>query len=370
MKTRDAVLLYQNTETDTKEEKIDLDIVEPISALEIEVESTNGATSNEDNFISDIVTKIEIVDGSEVHESLNMSQLEAIHFYKTLQTPALFPSEWAGGTQRHNAMLFFGRWLWDREYNYSAIRYKNPQLKITFNKAAIRAASATGFATGDNIKLSVIAKVFTDIPAASKFLMHKQINSFTSVSSGEKRIELPTDHIYKQILCRFWKEGSDIDEIISDIKLTMDTDSLIPFNRKTRQLDAEALSTFGYTRIKHDVLRANSGIVRLLNNKEPDYTPKFWSNAAGRMVNIINPWSSQVTIGLFTDATTADTTARSLTGVETGHALHATLPIPFGDQWTPEDWFDPRNYRKMELVLTQAVADATCEIVTEQVRPA
>jgi len=369
MKTRDAVLLYQNTETDTETEILDLDVVNPISELNMEVECTNGATSNEDNFISDIVTKVELVDGSEVLESLNMSQLEALHFYHTGITPTLFPSEWAGGIQRHNASIYFGRYLWDRDYAFNAPSFKNPQLKVTFNKAAIRAASATGFATGDNIKLTVVAKIMEDVPAPGKFFMQKQINSFTSVASGDTRIELPTDYSYRMAMLRLWLEGSDIDEIISDVKLTCDTDKFIPLNRKVKQLDAEAFAMFGRVALKHDVLRANGGIVRLLCNKEPDYTPKFWSNSAGRMVNIINPWSSEVTIGLFTDATTADTTARSITGIETGHALHATLPIPFGRLGYPEDWFNPKDYGKVELVLTQAAASAVCEVVLEQVRP-
>lgn len=368
MKTRDAVLDYQKVIKDTETYQKDLDLVEPISAIELEVECTNGATSNEDNFISDIVTKVEVVDGSEVLYSLNMSQLEALHFYKTGKMPAIFPGEWAGGIQRHSVLLMFGRYLWDREYAFNSKSFTNPQLKVTMNKAAIRAASATGFATGDNIKLTPVAKVFEDVPAPGAFLMAKQIENFTSAASGEKRIELPTDYMYRMLLARFWIEGSDINEVITDLKLTCDTDKFIPINRKVQQLDAEALCVFGLGSLKHDILRGNGGTARLIFNKEP--LPQLLLNTTGLydIVNKRSAWSSQIQIDLATHAGVAEATARQITVTELGHAPHATLPITFGRLNEPGDWFDPTTYKKVELVLTQAVVSAVCEIAAEQVR--
>lgn len=370
MKTRDAVLEYQYTAKDTETKTKDLDLTEPISAIEIEVECTNGATSNLDNFISDIVTKVEVVDGSDVLTSLNMAQLEALHFYKTGRMPTMFPSEWAGGLQRHNAMLLFGRYLWDREYALDPKKFTNPQLKVTFNKAAIRAAAVDGFAVGDNIKLSLIAKVFADLPAPGQFLMQKQIESFTGAASGEKRVTLPRDYVYRMLLTRFWLQGYDINELISDIKLTADTDKFIPFNRKTKQLDAMALSYFGLAEFKHDILRAHGATVRLLVNKEPTCTA-FLGLALTDIPTPAFQWSSQLYLYLYVSNTgVGDPTARNITMREQGHALHATLPIPFGRLNEKEDWFDPKVYGTLELVLTQAtIAGAVCEVCAEQVRP-
>jgi len=369
LKTRDAVLEYQTTKKDTDTHTKDLELTEPISAIEIEVECTNGATSNKGNYISDIVTKIEVVDGSDVLASLNMSQLEALHFYKTGKMPCIFPGEWPSGIQRHNAALFFGRYLWDREYALDPKKFTNPQLKVTFNKAAIRAAGATGFASGDNIKLSLIAKVFADLPAPAQFLMQKQIVSFTSASSGEKRVDLPRDYTYRMILARLWKQLSDIDEIITDIKLTADTDKFIPFNRKTKQLDAFAFSQFGHGTIKHDVYVAHQIAFRLIFNKEPNMLALVDEDNLFDILGSTYSWSSEGKLELGTHAGVADSTDRRITMIEAGHAPHATLPITFGRLNEKDDWFDPKVYGTLELVLTQAVADAVCEIVAEQVRP-
>ena len=369
MRTRDGVIQYQKVLTDTETLPQDINIPDPISAFYIEVECTNGSTSNKGNFISDIITKVEVVDGSDVLASLNMAQLEALQFYKTGKTPVLFPSEWASGVQRHGVYLLFGRYLWDPMFCLVPTKYRNPQIKVTANKAAIRAASVTGFATGNNILLTIVAKIFEEGASPVGHLMQKQIDSFTSAASGDKRIELPTDYVYRLLMPRFWVQLSDIDEIITNLKLTCDTDKFIPFNRKVKQLDAEALALFGRSVFKHDVFVAHQIAFRELNNKENSSTAALWENTDGDIIGIQYEWSSEGKVTIITNAGAVVSTDQKITMLEDGHALHATLPIPFGRFMEPDTWFDPKTYGKVELVMTQGVASAVCEIVLEQVRP-
>ena len=368
MKTRDAIIEYQKTLDDAGTLVKDLDLVDPVSAIALEFQSTNGSTSNKGNYLSDVITKIEIVDGSEVLYSVSQSQLEALHFYKTGKTPALFPSEWASGAQRHACLLLFGRHLWDQEFAFDCQRFKNPQIKITTNIAAITAASATTAIVSGSLKGTIVAKVMEEGPRPSKYLMAKEIESFTSATSGEKRIELPTDKVYRMLMGRFWVQLSDIDEIITDLKLTCDSDKFIPINRKVQQLDAEALALFGRSRLKHDILTSHQTAFRLLHNKEPELQVFLATALLYDIVGINYAWSSEGKLELASHAGAADSTDRKFTMVEEGHALHATLPIPFGIMSNPDTWFDPLSYKKVELVLTQAVA-ASCQIVLEQVRP-
>lgn len=368
MRTRDFVVEYQKTLDDSGTLIKDLDIVDPVSALYLEFEGTNGSTSNKGNFLSDVITKVELVDGSEVLYSLNLSQLEALHFYKTGKTPILFPSEWAGGGQRHGCYLLFGRYLWDQVFGMNFKAFRNPQLKITSNIAAIRAASATdGFTTG-SLKATIIAKIMEDAPIPSRYLMAKEINSFTSVTSGEKRIDLPVDYIYRLLLNRLWVQGEDIVDIITNLKLTCDSDKFIILNRKVRQLDAEALALFGRSVLKHDFFESHQDKVRLLHNMEPDCRPHYQSLTIPRIIGIDYQWSSEAKFNIFDTTPSGDTTDRKYTMVESGHALHATLPIPFGIMDREETWFDPKPYKKVEWVGTQGKA-AACEICLEQVRP-
>jgi hypothetical protein len=368
MRNRDAVLKYQETMTDTQVPVIDLDLVDPVSALIIEVECTNGATSNKGNFISDIVTKIELVDGGVSYVSLNMAQLEALYFYKTGKVPTMFPSEWGDGIQRHSCPLLFGRYLWDRAYAFNPVRFRNPQLKVTLNKAAIRDAGAEGFASGNNILLSVIAKVMEDVSAPGEFLAAKEIKSLTSAASGDERVELPIDYVYRLLMLRAWKQQSDIDEVISNIKLTCDTDKFIPFDRKVKQLDAEVFAQLGAGRIKHDVLTQHQAAFRLLFNKEPSFYGWSWEDATPEILGVRYTWSSEGKLDITDNAGNAITSDMKITGVEEGHALHATLPVFFGLPMEPDTWFNPTGYKKVEAVLTQATANAAVQLVLEQVR--
>ena len=248
-------------------------------------------------------------------------------------------------------------------------KYRNPQIKITANKAAIRAASATGFATGNNILVTIVAKIFEEGASPVGHLMAKQIDSFSSVASGDKRIDLPTDYVYRMAMLRLWIEGSDIDEVISNLKLTCDTDKFIPFDRKVKQLDAQAYAQFGEISYKHDLFRGGSFTARILPNKEPWVTGFVKTPGTPRVLVPWAQWSSDYNAELYDMAGVLDGTSRQITGWIHGHALHATLPVPFGRFMEPDTWFDPKTYGKIELVMTQAVASAVCEIVLEQVRP-
>lgn len=372
MRTRDAVIEYQKTLDDAGTLSEDMNVVDPVTALYLEFEARNGTTSNPNNFISDVITKVEIVDGSEVLYSLNLSELEALHFYKLGKTPVLFPSDWPStGVQRHGCYLLFGRYLGDLEFAMDFTRFRNPQLKITSNLSAIRAAAAAGAFIPATLKATIVAKIMEDAVKPSKYLMAKELLSFSSssTSGAEERKELNNNLIYRLLMTRHWVEGCDIDEVTSDLKLTADADKFIPFNRKLKQLDAEALAMFGEMSYKHDFKQAYSEHWRIIPNKEP------WASLVSRDVGVpldfvqYAQWSSRLDVEQYTAAGAGDATARRVTAYVHGHAPHATLPIPMGVMDRPDTWFDPTPFKKLELVFTSGGNAGTCAVVAEQVRP-
>lgn len=368
MKTRDAVIEYQKTLDNSGTYIKDLTLVDPVSALYLEFTATNYSDGNKGNFISDVIPKIELTDGADVLYSLNLSQLEALFFYKTRRLPVLFPSEWGSGSQRHGVYLLFGRYLWDQVYNMNLRRWTNPQLRITSNLAAIRAVGSTGFTTG-TLQATIVAKVMEGASPAAQYLMAKEIEPFTSAGSGEKRVDLPTDHVYRMLMFRFWLQGYDIDEIVSAIKLTFDTDKYVMFNRKVQQLDAEVLAEYGAPGYKHDMYFGHGDSIRVLLNKEPFATPYAQAPGTPRMFNLTAQWSSLLSeLEVYAHDGSLDTTDRKVTAWVKGHALHATLPVVFGLLDVPDTWFDPRPYEKIEAVLTQGTESAACSVVAEQVR--
>lgn len=368
MRYRDAVIEKDKTLDNAGTLTKDMDIVDPVSAIEFEFHATNYSDGNEDNFISDVITKIEIVDGSNVLYSVNLSELEALHFYKLGKTPTLYPSEWLSGTQRHACLLLFGRRLWDPEYAMDFTRFRNPQLKVTSNLAAIRAVGSLGFTTG-TLRANIVAKVMEDMPAKpNKYLMDKEFITWTSLTAGDKRIDLPRDYVIRMLMARLWVEGSDVNEVVTNLKLTCDTDKFVLLDRAMQRIDEEAEMRFGRCVLKHDVHRSGSCTIRALCNKEPDMT--VYCQDPGNPQQFVKwaQWSSTINLECYTGAGALDGTARDQTGVESGHALHATVPIPLGEMDNPETWFDPTVYGKVEWVGTEGVA-AACALVASQVRP-
>jgi hypothetical protein len=370
MKVRDAVLLYQETQTSDKNTKpIALDLVDPVSALCFEFEATNGTTNNQNNPLTRAITKLEVVDGSDVLASMSFEQAQALQFYKTGKQPQLREDEGPSAASVIGCMILFGRYLWDREYALDLTKFKNPQLKISWDLTNIRAVQAeTAWGTGTT-KISAWAKVMEGESPPGKYLMPKEIESWTGASSGDKRHELPTDYIYRMLMLRSYLTQCDVDENISKIKLTCDTDKFIPFERYTKQFDAEMAQLFGNVVCWKRYHATHNDTIWLPVNKEPQARFTIPSGSLmGYMVQYGWMWSGEAAL-LVADASGSGygTDARIDAMIE-GHALHATLPIPLGVMNEPDTWFDPTSYKKLELVLTEGGAAAD-SIVAEQVRP-
>lgn len=367
MRTRDYVIEYNKALDDSGTLIKDLDLVDPVSALLLEFYATNGTTSNPDNFISDVITKIEIVDGSEVLYAVSLTQLECFHFYKLKQTPVLFPSDWPGGQQRHGCLLLFGRHLWDTEFGMDFTKFKNPQLKITSNLGAIRAAADDGAFVSESLRANIVAKIMEDVTPPTKYLRAKELVTWAGGSGGDIRKELPLLDPYRLMIVRLWVEGSSIDELITYLKLTCDGDKFIITNQHIKKLDEAALMEYGLIQYKHDFKKSSAAdALRVIPNKEPYGT--LVSRDPGSPLDFVQygQWSSIIDYEQYAGAGAIDTVARRVTGFIHGHAIHASLPIAFGNLADPATWFDPTPYRKIEAVLTEQSTSCVMEIALEQ----
>ncbi len=373
MKTRDDALVYQETQSSDKTSKTwDLKYTDPLSALFLEFDCVNGTTSNKDNFISDIITKIEIVDGGKPLYELPMDLLEALHFYKTKRMPPIFPSAFPSGNNRHGVMMMFGRKLWDSDFAFNHQSYKNPQLKISWDLGAVRTIdTTTSFATG-TLKISAIAKIMEGVGAPPNFLSAREVETFTMPTSGSKKVEMWTDFPWRLLMLKSFLQGKDIDECISYLTLNCDSGKFKPLdNRYVHQLDHEALALFGAGRIKHDIFAKHQTEFRLVFNKEPSVDAYSWEDSSPNIIGVRYAWSSGCKLDITDNAGTAVTADASYTTVEIGHAPHATLAIPFGDMDKPEQWFNAKEYAGIDLFLyaPSTGAAGVSSVVLEQVRP-
>ena len=194
-------------------EVIDLDLTEVISRILIKFKANNGDDGNDDVPFANI-TKIEIVDGSDVLWSGNGQAADAVNFYD-LKRPEV--SSWSFLDEYANEAYIginFGLFDGDPIYAFDPRKFRNAQLKITYDQ------DVANTSTSEN-ELKVTATVFSGLAVSPVgFLQVKEQYAYTPGAGSYEEIELPTDMtlrtLYIQALDHSQWFGNTVDEIRLD----------------------------------------------------------------------------------------------------------------------------------------------------------
>jgi len=367
MKLREYGLKYQNTVSDTDKTILDLKGAGLLSAIEIEFQATNGATSCVDHEIHDDISKIEIVDGSEVLESLSMEEWIAQNFHELGRMPKASLSENAAAVQKETCFILFGRYIGDPEYFLDPSKFVNPQLVI---ENALAISATAGFATGTG-KVTVRLHIIGEGQASQKgFIMRKEKYSFTSAASGDEIIDLPRDYRYRSIGVMALLSTYRPDEVISKIKLSCDSDKYVPINTYTDDIVDKIASIFGMAQQSKDLLTADDGAA--LMDIYDIRKAHIHSNEDDHIATIEAVDAEKVSNGLYdmtSPATPAFQTVAKVCPVDVeGNCPHGVVLLPFAGFKTLEEGLDVSQYGKVELVLTQATASGAVKIILSQIR--
>jgi len=367
MKLRTYYLKHQASFSDTDKIIENLKGAGLLSAIEIEIQATNGSTSCTDHEIHDDVSKIEIVDGAEVLESLRMIEWRGLNFYELGKMPRATFDENGGATQKESVMILFGRYLGDPEYYFDPSKFNNPQLIID---VALTISATAGFATGTGkvtIKLYIIEE--GALPCKG-FIMRKEKYNFTTASSGDEYIDLPVDFPYAAIGFSAIYSTYRPDEIISKVKLSFDDDEYVPVNIYTEDIMDRLRMVYGLAKQKKRVLTADDGSV--LTDIYDIHDARIFTEADDHIATIESIDAEKFTNGLY-DLTTVgtpalQTTAKACVAVVEGLCPHGMVVV------TPQhvndfgNLLDVKGRRKLQLILTQAQASAAVRVVISQIR--
>lgn len=130
---------------------IDLNMVGPISQLILDTRVTNGAGAASTEHPLAGITKLELVDGSDVLFSLDGFELQALDIYDSGIHPRGGWFNYLVNTETDAQIaVSFGRYLWDEILAFDPAKFLNPQLKITLDVDA-------GGMNPSGMKLSVLA---------------------------------------------------------------------------------------------------------------------------------------------------------------------------------------------------------------------
>lgn len=335
---------------------IDINVVNPISSIVIEVKGTNNG-SVPTAHPAKMITKIELVDGSDVLASVSGIEAQAANILDGRSIA--YPEQ----NYQNNVMAIavmsinFGRWLNDLMYAFDPKRFTNPQLRITHNKAL-------GGSVPDAGELSVFAHIM-DVQSSSPigFFSLREVFTYSLTSSAAEFIDLPVDRKIRKLIVQSLAAGKQPHEQYNKLKLSIDGDRRVLLN----ELSTSSLIKF---------LEGNpyfSESVRCIDVDAETtlfITPTYAAVVQGEGLN-----ASEVTF--FHDESyggTVDVTAGAAGAIDLvvqGKGPHGALSVPMGVPSDPATWLDVANINDLDLKITAGSAvgsSSTAEVVLETER--
>ena len=366
MRNRKATLVHQEVLDPSGTRIFNLDFSNPIVALYIGVIGRWFDNSDTNNcLLPRNISKIEVVDGSDVIFSMNMEDALAVSLYHSKEMP--FETSCAGSYMDSIAQLkiSFGRDDSDNEWMLDPKRFVNLQLKITYaftESAAYWAANTQ--------KLTVRALVCEN-PAqdAAGFLMTKNVYSWNKASSGDETIDLPRDYPVRMMVVRAKDSNTPTWAEFTNVKISCDTDRFVPLDEYLEDISQENLIKYGMKRFQ-GICHGDGSDTAIKG-----YHPFAWNYGArteswnfGAISEIARPYSGYSTF--VKDSTpTALTNAQRCIHTHQGWNYYGTEGILFGNLKDPQEFFDPTPFQSVRAILTQAqTAAAPSAIILQQLR--
>jgi len=360
MNYRLAIVLARLGVTADYTEVIDLNLADPVSQIQVVYESTGGGSGSPDHHAAKCITKIELVDGSDVLFSLSGQECQAADWYHNKREPANQNIYLNGQNAEMIFNLNFGRFLYDPRFAFDPRKFSNPQLKVTIDRNAGGNQSTAG-------NLQVLAKIFDGKAIEPEgFLMHKEVKNYGLAAAAHEYTDLPTDFPYRKMFIAAHREANAMDWLISTIKLSEDNDRKIPFEASLVQI---MRTIVGDSRPYREVIVGSMGAP----TGNFYCTPNFWPKLTFTTWEVENnPFTCTVMGG---DGGKGDLYGQGqITGYNLaveGYAPHGAIEIPFGLQDDPDDWYDVTALGNLRLDILSGggrTSADTVQIFLQQLR--
>lgn len=356
MKYRKATLLASESANTAGQKTIPLDLTEVISRLQVKFNATNNSQTPTAHHAAQI-SRVEIVDGSDVLAFLSARQIEALSFYET-HIPRFYPLDYRNGNEQQLVLdMYFGRKLWDPELALDPKKFTNPQLKITHNKAS-------GGSLPNAATLEVFADVFDEkVVTPMGFLMNKEIYSFTSGSSASNEyVDLPNDYAIRRIMVEARKSQTWWDNIITELQVDEESGRRSPWNQDG--LDLLNLVLQSYPQYVERLITSFTGAASVLHYITPTEEANVIATGIDTGASAFCEGQEYPVGGEVYIRAPASSFARALV---MGGCPHGIVPLDCGDLMDPSDWYDVTTKGKIKLRL-KASGTATVNVILQQLR--
>jgi hypothetical protein len=325
---------------------------DPISRILIPFGVTVGAAARLAHH-SAALTKIEIVDGSDVLYSLDGLQTDGIARFDGHGSAGMWTSPSASITEYGNLVIDFGRYLYDRELAFDPTKFKNPQIKIT---RSLSVAEATCTA----VIIAIHAYVMEGLSASPMgFLMKKEQKSWTAAASAWEYTEMAKDYIYRRIFLQGLTKTIGVPTHWSRARLSENNDKSIPFDVLIDDQIATNARDYG------DIVENCSGAISAVA------TPFFAAPAYGGSVMAMCTMATNALEGHNRDGGQYEVKSANGTddfrGIVMGLCPQGLVAFDMGPGEKIEEMYDPKQLGSLQLEVLGAGA-YTVRVLTEQVR--
>lgn len=357
MNFRHAVLLSHESIATAGTKTLDITLKDLISRINIQVKATNNG-SVPTAHPAKILSKVEIVDGSDVLFGLSGRELLALQFYSSGKTPFVINNYLDNTMNVINYEINFGRYLYDPLLALDPTKFDNPQIKITHDLSS-------GGAAPDACTLEITADIFDQKTATPQgFLMAKENVSFTLVASANEYVDLPVDLDHRKLIIMSHVDDKQPWQLYNEIKLSEDNDRKIPFDDKTSDLLKYMGALWNpLNEYIEGVALTTTRDFFVMSTYEMEFTAMAMGFAAGYL-------TSDYAYGGNIDIRGSVTA--NFKALIRGYAPFGAIALPFGDQQKIEDWYKMGDIGSLRLTLKAGSSPgtgSTCEVITEQLRP-
>lgn len=351
---RQNTLLASESITTPGTKTIDITDVDPFSMIQVIHKATSAGTVMSDHIAANI-SKIELVDGSNVIASLTGKEAQALDYYHTGVFPYTFGCDVSGIMALATFNLNFGRWLYDPVLALDPGKYQNLQLKISHNYRACDAAASAA-------SLEVYGFMFDDKKVTpSGYLRSTEHYSYTPGASGSvEPIPLPRDYDIRKALILAHAPAYYPWQVANHIKIKEENGKKVPVDVQTsawlkyvNQLHprvVEPVMLAANVTARNAYAAANNDIASLL-------MPQAVTNIVSLdAANMVNPLKFHITA------------SDVVTGQIAGYNPHSAFPIPFGDDADLNDWYQVSKLGALNLDITAGAGGSSggIAVVLEQ----
>lgn len=357
MRTRMATILAQEDLGASGTKTIDVNIRDIISRISIIFRAINVSEELGAHPAAN-VSKIELVDGSDVLFSLSGHQAQAVNFYQREKKPYTYIDSIAAHCNTVVFGIDFGRYLFDEGIAFDPNKFTNPQLKITFDEDACEVDCTVS-------TCEVRAHIFDElVPAPTGFLMTKEVYSYLVQTTGYEYIDLPVDYVTHQIYIKCLLAEYSFASLIDEIRLSEDNDRRVPVDLTVHEMLRDVIEEWGYV-IEHAYLNGVTSATAFYGMPSDigyGLRSAYGAADAGAIWTLDGGKFSYI-------GTDANINHKAIIYGALPHGVMPILPKP-GKEIA--DWYDVPKLGSLKLRINDGAhsADvATAEIITTQFRP-